>query len=130
MKNFMIGMSAVIVLFTMAAKTGVAQDLMKVAPTIGKVVFENDKVRLIDVWVKKGEKVAMHSHPDHILYFMSDGKMKTSFPDGTTKETEGKAGNAVWTNAVTHANENIGMTDIHALLIEFKGSETKSEMKK
>jgi len=130
MRCLMVSLFAAAVAFTLEVRNVAAQDLVKVAPNNCKVLLENDNVRVIDVWVKKGEKVAMHSHPNHILYFVSDGKMKTSFPDGKTSETDAKAGSAVWIAAVTHANENIGSADMHAIVIELKSTETKSEMKK
>lgn len=48
------------------------------------------------------------------------GIMATTFPDGRTASTEAKAGEARWLEAVTHANENTGSTDIRALIIELK----------
>ena len=94
---------AALFLFT---KLVLAQDPLEVGPDIYKLVFENDRVRVMEVTFKPGAKIAMHSHPDHFAYVLADGKLLLSYPDGTTKDLEGKAGNLFWINAETHAAEN------------------------
>jgi quercetin dioxygenase-like cupin family protein len=106
-----------LVLSFCASKT-IAQDMVKVAPNNVKVVLDNDKTRILDVQLKAGEKLPMHSHPGYILYTLSDSKFKTTFPDGKVAELAVKAGDARWTEKVTHANEAV--TDVHVLVIEFK----------
>jgi hypothetical protein len=46
--------------------------------------------------------------------------MKTTFPDGRRAESSGGAGEAHWRNPVTHALENIGSTEAHALAVDLK----------
>ncbi len=46
--------------------------------------------------------------------------MRTTFADGRTEESAGGAGEAHWRNPVTHALENIGTTEAHALAIDVK----------
>jgi len=104
----------------MYAKAAVAQDPVKVAPEKFKVILENDKVRVLDVRLKAGEKTGVHSHPDHIVYSLSDVKLKTTLADAKVRESEFKSGDARWSEAVTHDNENVGTTDTHALVIEIK----------
>ena len=112
-----------------AAKPAVAQDAAKVAGDVCKVILENDQVRVLDFWVKPGQKVAMHSHPAAITYFITTTKMKTTYADGKTTEQEGKAGEARWSDPVTHANENIGTTEGHVIVVELKAA-PKTEPKK
>ncbi|MEK9137130.1 MAG: cytoplasmic protein [Bacteroidota bacterium] len=109
-----------------ATSATVAQDMAKVAPNNVKVLLDNDKVRVLEVQFKAGEKLPMHSHPNHVLYAMSTGKVKTTLADGKVVDTEVKAGAARWNDAVTHANE--ALTDGHVLLVEMK--EQKSMKKK
>jgi hypothetical protein len=45
-----------------------AQDMVKVAPKNCKVLLDNDRVRVIRVVSKPGEKMEMHSHPAHIAW--------------------------------------------------------------
>ena len=101
-------------------KTAMAQDMAKVAPSSTKVVLENDRVRVLEVRQKPGEKGAMHSHPASLICPVSTSKAKFSSADGKTTESELKAGAVTWHEAETHAVENVGTTDSHVLVIELK----------
>jgi quercetin dioxygenase-like cupin family protein len=95
-----------------------AQDAVGVASKQFKVLAEDDQVRVMEYRDKKGDKVPMHSHPKHIVYILKDSKTKFSFPDGTSKESEVKAGQALIRPAVTHSQESL--KDSHAIVIELK----------
>ena len=97
-----------------------AQDMVKVAPKNCKVVLDNAKVRMVRVTLKAGEKLEMHSHPANVVYSLNSAKAKYTYADGKTEERELKAGEAVWSDGVTHATENTGTTESRALVIEFK----------
>lgn len=115
------GILLTVLLVSFAAKTAVAQDMVKVAPTMCKVLLENDQVRVVEVQAKPGEKIPMHSHPPYIVYALSAGKVKHTSPDGKIKEREVKTGEAGWNEAETHVSENTGTTEVHVLVIELKG---------
>ena len=97
-----------------------AQDVAKVSPETHRVLLENENVRVFDVRVKPGEEVGMHSHPAGILYYLSDAKLKITYLDGKTEVREVKSGTAVWSEAVTHAVENVGLTELHEVQTELK----------
>lgn len=97
-----------------------AQDPVKVGPNIYKQVFENERVRVCDVKFKPGDKIAQHSHPDHFIYVLDPGKLRISKPDGTSSEADFQVGQVVWIAAETHWAENIGSTEVHALVVELK----------
>lgn len=103
------------------AAEATAQDVARVSPETHKVLIENDHVRVFDVQLKPGEKVAMHSHPAGLLYYLSDARLKITYPDGKTEVREVKSGTAVWSEAVTHAVENVGPTGLHEVHTELKG---------
>jgi quercetin dioxygenase-like cupin family protein len=107
-------------LWIFAAKTANAQDAMKVAPDKCKALLENDRVRVLEIRLKPGDKLGMHSHPPAVTYFLTDGKAKTLLPDGKATETVAKAGEARWSEAVTHANENLGTTEVRVVVVEMK----------
>ncbi len=108
-----------------ATSTALAQDPVKVSPNNYKVLLENDRVRVLDVRAKPGEKLPMHSHPANVVYALSDFKIKFTYPDGKTEEREGKAGAARWNEAVTHASENVGTAEFHLVQVELKGAAKK-----
>jgi quercetin dioxygenase-like cupin family protein len=97
-----------------------AQDPVKVAPDKYKVIFNNDKVRVLDVHLKAGEKSPMHSHPNYIVYSFTNGSVKFTAKDGKTADVKMKAGECMWRNAESHAVENTGKTEVHVLNIELK----------
>ncbi|HEX9654383.1 MAG TPA: cytoplasmic protein [bacterium] len=127
--HLFIAVVATMLVVAFAARPAMAQDAAKVAADVCKVILENDRVRVLDFWVKPGQKVAMHSHPAHITYFITAGKMKTTLPDGKATEGEPKAGDVRWSDPVTHANENIGAAESHVIVVELKEA-PKEEPKK
>ena len=92
--------------------------MAKVATNNVKVLLENDNVRVLEVQFKAGDKLPMHSHPNHVLYAMIDGKVKTTLADGKVVDTEVKAGEAKWVDKVTHENE--ALKDGHVIIVEMK----------
>ena len=97
-----------------------AQDPLKVGPNIYKLVFENERVRVMEVTFQPGDKIATHSHPDHIAYMLSGGTLKLSYPDGSTKEISGEKGQVFWIKAETHAAENTSPKKVKLLVVELK----------
>ena len=52
------------------------EDATKVAPHVYKVVFENERARVLEVRMKPGESTTRHSHPDYVVYVLSGGKVE------------------------------------------------------
>ena len=82
----------------------------------------NDQVRVLEYRLKAGEKEAMHSHPAGVVYVLSGGKLKFSYPDGRTEERAATTGETIWREPTTHAVENIGDTEAHAIAVDLKTS--------
>ena len=102
------------------AKTPASDDQMHVAPESTKVLLDNERVRLLDVHLKAGGKLAKHSHPAYVGYAVSDSKIKVTGPDGKTEEKAMTAGQAMGHEATTHTVENAGAAEIHSLVLEMK----------
>jgi quercetin dioxygenase-like cupin family protein len=96
------------------------QDPAELAPDIYTVPLENDRVRVLEIHIKPGDHVSQHSHPAHVIYAVSEGKVKFTYPDGESEEFEMKAGQMGWSEAVTHTAENVGTAEMHVLNIELK----------
>ena len=96
------------------------EDAAKVAPHVYKVVFENERARVLEVRMKPGESTSIHSHPDYVVYLLSGGKMRFTSPSGESAEVELPAGASMWRKAEEHATDNIGTTEVHALFFEPK----------
>ncbi len=118
MRSRSVALALFSIMFVVARLFG--QDMAKVAPEKVKVLLENEKVRVLDILLKPGEKAGMHSHPANAIYFVSGGKVKVTGKDGTATEINPKPGTAGWSEAVTHDNENTGTSDFHAVIVEMK----------
>jgi quinol monooxygenase YgiN/quercetin dioxygenase-like cupin family protein len=105
---------------------GWAQDPLPLYPENYKVLLENDRVRVMDFKLRKGDKESFHAHPAHVAYVLTGFKIRFTFPDGRTAIRETRTGDVLFSEAVTHASENIGDADAHGLLIELKGTAAKA----
>ena len=99
----------------------VAQDAAKVDPAHYKVISENDQVRVLRVHYGPHEKSAMmHSHPDSVVVFLTNGKTEFHYPGGKTEIMEGKAGDARYTPHTVHLPENLSDHPMDAIVVELK----------
>jgi len=114
------------ILFVLAfAIPVIAQDATKADPNHYKVEFENSRVRVLRVKYGPHEKSIMHSHPDAIAIFQTNGRIKFTYPGGKTEERDMKAGTTLFTPAVKHLPENITDGDMEVILVELKGGKLK-----
>ncbi len=97
-----------------------AEDAAKVAPHIYKVLFENERARLLEVTMQPGDSSEMHSHPDNLIYVLSDGKVTFTAPSGETADLELATGASMWMDATEHATDNVGGTTVRVLFFEPK----------
>lgn len=100
-----------------------AQDAVATQPGAFRVVFENDQTRVLEFVSRPRTAVCgvgKHSHPAHLTIALSDAKVRVTLPDGRTVEATNKLGDVFWSEAETHAVENIGGANMRALIVEFK----------
>ena len=57
-----------------------AQDATKVDSTHYKVEFENDQVRVLRISYGPGEKSVMHEHREGVEVFLTDHRVKFTYP--------------------------------------------------
>ncbi len=98
----------------------VAQDVVKISPETHAVILENAQVRVLAVRIRPGEKVAVHSHPPNVVYYLSDGKIRLTLADGHVEDRAVKADTAVWSEATVHAAENVGAGELREVQVELK----------
>ncbi len=97
-----------------------AQDLAKVSPQQATVVLENDRVRVLRLVYKPGEKVPLHTHPAVVVIYMTPCKSSFKSTDNESGEHELAAGTVRWSPGTTHVNENTGTTVCEVMLVELK----------
>jgi len=97
-----------------------AQDATVVDPDHYKVEFENDEVRVLRITYGPGEESVMHSHPEGVAVFLTDGNVKFTLPDGKTQDVKVEAGQVIWSPESTHQPENTSETPFEVIQIELK----------
>jgi quercetin dioxygenase-like cupin family protein len=112
--------SMLISLLAVLCTTAHAQDPVKTSPQYYKVLLENDQVRVLEYRLKAGEKEPMHSHPAGVVYVLSGAKLKFTYPDGRTEERAAATGETIWREPTTHAVENVGDSEAHAIATDLK----------
>jgi len=95
------------------------QDPAVTNPKHYKVIFENQRVRVLEYKDKPGDKTTPHHHPDSVMYTLSDFKRRLYVGDKVA-EVDKKAGEINWLSAQTHVGENIGTTETHVIFVELK----------
>jgi hypothetical protein len=100
-----------------------AQDPAKIQPRSFSVVFENDRIRVLEFNSRPGMGVCgngVHSHPAHLTVALSPAKVRIKLPDGKSLAAENKLGDVFWSEAETHEVENVSGRNVRALMIELK----------
>ena len=98
----------------------VALDPVKVDPAHHRVLFENDRVRVLRIDIKVHDKTKQHEHPNGVAIYLTEAKAKFTLADGKTREGGGKRGGATWAAAEKHTVENTGAKPAEIILVELK----------
>jgi len=90
-------------------------------PDLYKVIFENDRVRVLEYRDSPGAKTHPHRHPDSVMVTLSAFRRRVS-TGGRSVEVDLSAGAVRWVGAQEHTGENVGDTDTHGIFVELKES--------
>ena len=85
-----------------------------------KVIFENERVRVLEYRDEPGERTSPHDHPDSVMYTLSSFDRRLVAGSGESRDVQLEAGEVRWLSAQTHSGENIGATPTHVLFVELK----------
>ncbi len=96
-----------------------SQDPVETNPEQYRVIFENDRVRVLEYRDIPGTRTQAHAHPDSVMYTLSTFRRRLH-AGGEQRDVELTAGEVRWLAAQEHAGENIGDTDTHAIFVELK----------
>lgn len=88
-------------------------------PDLYTVLFENDRVRVLEYNDVPGTISTPHRHPDSVMVTLSSFQRRLSM-GGRTFDTEQPAGAARWLPAQEHFGENTGSSNTHAIFVELK----------
>jgi hypothetical protein len=103
-------------------------DALKAAPQHHKLLFENDKVRVLDALIPAGEITNLHTHqwPSSLYIiswssFIRYDKAGNVLLDSRNISTPPPNGTALWSEPlIPHALKNIGTEDLHVISVEIK----------
>ncbi|WP_136709090.1 cytoplasmic protein [Agromyces sp. H66] len=84
-----------------------------------RVVFENDRVRVLEYRDAPGAKTTPHRHPDSVMVTLSSFRRRLTVDDRVA-EVELPVGAARWLGAQEHSGENIGDTETHVIFVELR----------
>ncbi|MET1059525.1 MAG: hypothetical protein ABWX84_07995 [Nocardioides sp.] len=85
------------------------------------VVFENDRVRVLEYKDEPGDRTTPHQHPDSLMYTLSSFRRRLVSGD-VERDVALEAGSVGWLPGQEHRGENIGDTETHVLFVELKES--------
>lgn len=84
-----------------------------------KVIFENDRVRVLEYKDQPGEATTPHVHPDSVMYTLSSFERRL-VADESQADVEIEAGSVRWLSAQEHSGLNIGESETHVIFVELK----------
>ncbi len=96
-----------------------SKDPVETNPDHYRVIFENDRVRVLEYHDTPGTRTQPHGHPDSVMYTLSTFRRRLH-AGGQERDVELTAGEVRWVGAQEHAGENTGDTDTHAIFVELK----------
>jgi hypothetical protein len=88
-------------------------------PGLYSVLFENERVRVLQYRDRPGDTTHPHRHPDSVMVTLSAFRRRVSAGDRQV-EVDMPAAHARWVGAQEHTGENIGSTETHAVFVELK----------
>lgn len=94
-------------------------DPVETNPEFYRVLFENDRVRVLEYADQPGDRTQPHSHPDSVMVTLGSFKRRLWSGDREV-ELELPAFQARWLDAQEHSGMNIGETPTHSVFIELK----------
>jgi hypothetical protein len=112
--------SAALAATLFATTTAVAQDAAVTDPDHYKVLYENDRVRVLEYQDMPGDKTHMHSHPAFVVYALGAFQRQLTLPDGKVLNRSFEPGQVLFSEAQSHMGENIGTTPTHIVMVELK----------
>jgi hypothetical protein len=98
------------------------QDAVQLSPQYYTLKLENDRVRVLEFRFKPGDKEPTHAHIPYVVYFLSSGTIRTVAPGGMPVISSVTQGDVSYRDALSHTTENIGQTEVHALIVELKAA--------
>jgi len=95
-------------------------DALLAAPSVYKLAFENERIRVLSFATEPGQKWPLHSHPDSVAISLSEYSVRNIIPGQAVTELHSKLGDLRWIPATAHMGENMGSTEMRGVIVELK----------
>lgn len=88
-------------------------------PGLYSVIFENERVRVLEYRDGPADRTHPHDHPDSVMYTLSAFQRRIT-AGGRQVDVDLPAGEVRWLDAQRHSGTNIGQTGTHTIFVELK----------
>ena len=120
-KSILTLLSVMAVLVMISVQSAKAQEVSEPWPGVTKkVLVDNDKVNVSEVTFAVGAVATWHTHPQYTVYAVTDVKMQVEVKGEKNAIAELKAGQAMYSQAVTHQTTNVGIKPFTVIVTEIK----------
>jgi quercetin dioxygenase-like cupin family protein len=103
---------------SITAVASIAQSAL--SPSVVKVEFENDQVRVLRATVGAHQKTPMHQHSSRAGITITENDLRVYLPDGTSATSKRGPHEVFWSEPVTHQVENLSDKPMQNIEIELK----------
>ena len=95
-------------------------------PDKHRLVFENERVRVLEYRDEPGAARNPRDHPGSVMVTLSSFARRLTVGD-RSRDVTLEAGEVRWLDAQTHSGENTGSTPTHVVFVELKGAAPTAE---
>ena len=88
--------------------------------TVVTTLLENERVKVVRMVSRPGDKGAMKERPDRVLYIIRGAKVKIHHLDGKSEDVVRETGAVIYLRANTNQIENIDTKDLDYISVHLK----------
>jgi hypothetical protein len=92
----------------------------KMSRTTVTTLLENERVGVVRMISRAGDKGEMKQRPDRLLYVIRGAKVRFHYPNGKTEDAVWKTGDVVYQKADNRQVENVDTDDLEYISVHFK----------
>ena len=95
-------------------------------PSLYSVIFENDRVRVLEYLDQPGDESVQHDHPDSVMVTLTSFQRRLSAGERSV-DVDMPANTARWLAAQSHSGHNTGSSPTHCIFVELKEPSTNPD---
>ena len=95
-------------------------DAVRLDPQYVSVLFENDRVRVLQTIHEPHIKSPLHEHPAYVVVYLTDASLSMTLADGRKVDYPRSPGDVAWRDAMKHETQNNGDRTTGEIQVELK----------